>query len=379
MVPSPRKVCSVLHRLLWAVFVAQALASVLVDLPYSYAAGWLPAVAAVLLGTGLALTARRAEAAAAARGPVEVAPPVAGTWSALNSPADRVPSHGTRAYGQAYAIDIVAEDPDRPRPAFAWFGPPARRPEAYPAFGVPLFAVADGTVVRAEDRLRDHRARSSLPGLLYLLVVESLVRAVAGVRQVTGNHLVLDLGGGTYALYAHLRRGSLRVRPGDRITAGQPLAACGNSGNSSEPHVHFQLMDGPDPDTASGIPFTWRGIGVPHGGEAFTAPPPQAPAEDQTQTQAPARAEDRTQTQPQAPTFTDDRAQTPAEDRIRASFPPQAPTPPRTETPPQVPAPAQTPPPEGPRPRATAREVSYRSASLGACLLPGNVPAATTP
>ncbi|MFH8729470.1 M23 family metallopeptidase [Streptomyces termitum] len=354
MVPSPRKVCSVLHRLLWAVFVAQALASVLVDLPYSYAAGWLPAVAAVLLGTGLALTARRAEAAAAARGPVEVAPPVAGTWSALNSPADRVPSHGTRAYGQAYAIDIVAEDPDRPRPAFAWFGPPARRPEAYPAFGVPLFAVADGTVVRAEDRLRDHRARSSLPGLLYLLVVESLVRAVAGVRQVTGNHLVLDLGGGTYALYAHLRRGSLRVRPGDRITAGQPLAACGNSGNSSEPHVHFQLMDGPDPDTASGIPFTWRGIGVPHGGEVFTAPPPQAPAEDRAQTQA------------QAPTLTDDRAQTPAEDRTRASSPPQAPTPPRTETPPQAPtppqtsAPAQPPLPKGPSPHTPGHHPRHR-------------------
>ncbi|GHB05979.1 hypothetical protein GCM10010305_56490 [Streptomyces termitum] len=343
MVTSPRKVCSVLHRLLWAVFVAQALASLLVDLPYSYAAGWLPAVAAVLLGTGLSLTARRAEAAAVARGPVEVAPPVAGTWSALNSPADRVPSHGTRAYGQAYAIDITAEDPDRPRPAFAWFGPPARRPEAYPAFGAPLFAVADGTVVRAEDRLRDHRARSSLPGLLYLLVVESLVRAVAGVSQVTGNHLVLDLGDGTYALYAHLRRGSLRVRPGDRVAAGQLLAACGNSGNSSEPHVHFQLMDAPDPDTASGIPFTWRGVGVPRGGEVFTAPPP--PTEDRPPAQAPTPTEDRAPAQ--TSTLAEDRA--PAQAQAQTSTPtedrPPASSPPRTETQSQPPAETQSPTP----------------------------------
>ncbi|MFF2778678.1 M23 family metallopeptidase [Streptomyces sp. NPDC058052] len=266
-----RKVCAVLHRLLWALFVAQALGSVVVEPPYPYAVGWLPLLAAAALGTGLSVAARRA-AARGPREPVEVGPPVTGTWSALNSPADRVPSHGTRAYGQAYAIDIVAEDPDRPRPAFAALVPLARGPEAYPAFGAPLLAVADGTVVHAEDRQRDHLGRASLPALAYLLLVESAVRAVAGPRRVTGNHLVLDLGDGTYAVYAHLRRGSLRVRPGDRITAGQPLAACGNSGNSTEPHVHFQLMDGPDLDTARGVPFTWRGVGVPRNGETFSVP-----------------------------------------------------------------------------------------------------------
>ncbi|MFE9043026.1 M23 family metallopeptidase [Streptomyces sp. NPDC007818] len=266
-----RKTCAVLHRLLWALFVVQALVSVVVEPPYPYAAGWLPFLAAAALGTGLAVTARRAAARVPSE-PVEIDPPVGGTWSALNSPADRVPSHGTHAYGQAYAIDIVAEDPDRPRPAFAALAPLARRPDAYPAFGAPLLAVVDGTVVHAEDRQRDHLGRASLPALAYLLLVESAVRAMAGPRRVTGNHLVLDLGDGTYAVYAHLRRGSLRVAAGDRVTAGQPLAACGNSGNSTEPHVHFHLMDGPDLDTASGIPFVWRGVGVPRNGETFTAP-----------------------------------------------------------------------------------------------------------
>lgn len=95
--------------------------------------------------------------------------------------------------------------------------------------------------------------------------------SMAGVRRIVGNHLVVDLGEGTHALYAHVRRGSFTVREGDRVRAGQPVARCGNSGNSTEPHVHFQLMDGPDPDTARGVPFTWTGIGVPRNGEAFEA------------------------------------------------------------------------------------------------------------
>lgn len=103
------------------------------------------------------------------------------------------------------------------------------------------------------------------------MLVEASLRDMAGARWIVGNHLVLDLGDGTYAAYAHLRRGSLRVRAGDTVRAGQLLAHCGNSGNSTEPHVHFQLMDHPDLDVARGIPFTWRGIGVPANGEVFAA------------------------------------------------------------------------------------------------------------
>ncbi|WP_434591918.1 M23 family metallopeptidase [Streptomyces sp. A5-4] len=71
-------------------------------------------------------------------------------------------------------------------------------------------------------------------------------------------------------MYAHLQQGSLTVGPGDRVERGQLLARCGNSGNTTEPHPHFQLMDGPDPDTSHGIPFTWTGVGVPRNGEHFT-------------------------------------------------------------------------------------------------------------
>ncbi|MFF8833835.1 M23 family metallopeptidase [Streptomyces sp. NPDC015130] len=265
-----RKTVLLLHRVLWLLFAAQALASVAFDPPYPYWAGWLPALAAAAVGTGLFVTARR-RVASAPRATIEVGPPVAGRWSALNSPADRTPSHGTHQYAQTYAIDIVEEDEERPRPAFARLWPLVRGNRDFPAFDAPLLAVADATVVHAEDGQRDHLSRNSLPALVYLMLIESAVRALAGARRVTGNHLVLDLGDGTYAMYAHLRRGSLAVRPGDRVVAGQEVARCGNSGNSTEPHVHFQLMDGPDLETARGIPFTWRGIGVPANGETFTA------------------------------------------------------------------------------------------------------------
>lgn len=203
--------------------------------------------------------------------PVAVAPPVAGRWSALNSPADKVPSHGVHAYGQTYAIDIlrVPGEGERPRPAFGWW-PPVRRSTAFPAFGQPVLAVADATVVRVRDGRRDHLSRNSFPALPFFFLEASL-RDVTGVGSIVGNHLVLDLGDGTYALYAHLRHGSVAVHEGERVRTGQVVARVGNSGNSTEPHLHFQLMDSADPYTARGVPFTWHGVGVPANGEEFTA------------------------------------------------------------------------------------------------------------
>ena len=171
---------------------------------------------------------------------------------ALNGPATKVPSH-THHLAQTYAIDLVR----RPAPEPVWFWPPARRPGSYPAFGEPLLAPADGRVVAVGDGQRDHLSRTSLPGLLYL-VVEGFLRTLGLPRHLLGNHVVLDLGDGVYAVFAHLRRHSVTVAPGDRVTVGQKLAECGNSGNSSEPHLHFQLMDAPDIRVARGVRFTWR-------------------------------------------------------------------------------------------------------------------------
>ncbi|MCL6293061.1 MULTISPECIES: M23 family metallopeptidase [Streptomyces] len=282
---SVRTAVPIAMRLSWLVLFALMIGEFVTDLPGpGWATTFLPAM--VVLALMVATTTLQARAAAPRgepRPPVEVGPPVTGRWTALNSPADKVPSHGTHVYGQTYAIDIVA-DPEAgegeppARPAFRWLWPFFRRNRAFPAFGAPLLAVADATVVRASDGRRDHLSRTSLPALLYLMLIEGNVRSIIGVHRIIGNHVILDLGDSTYAVYAHLQRGSLRVRPGDRVRAGQRLGRVGNSGNTTEPHLHFHLMDGPDPDSARGVPFTWRGVGVPANGETFTVGEQAAPA-----------------------------------------------------------------------------------------------------
>ncbi len=196
-----------------------------------------------------------------ARAPVTVAAPVSGTWLALNSPGSKVPAHGTRGYGQTYAIDVLIPADVRPaagehpKPRFAWGLPAA--PDTFPAFGAPIYAVADGTVLTATDRQRDHRARNTWSGFLYMLL-EGIARQIGGQRFIFGNHVIIDHGDHVYSAYAHLRKGSLRVRPGDHVKAGHPIGEVGNTGNTSEPHLHFQLMDRPRPQAAAGIPFRWK-------------------------------------------------------------------------------------------------------------------------
>ncbi|MBV7246037.1 MULTISPECIES: M23 family metallopeptidase [Streptomyces] len=278
---SVRKVLAVLHRMCWLLFGVLVLTGVFFEPLLPFGLTFVPAGAAVVIGLVLSRTGPKETLES--RPPVEVAPPVTGRWSALNSPADKVPSHGTHVYGQTYAIDIVAEPGTgageaSARPAFRWFWPVVRRNRDFPAFGAPLFAVADATVVRASDGQRDHLSRNSLPALLYLMLIEGDARSIVGAHRIIGNHVILDLGDSTYAVYAHLQRGSLQVKPGDRVRAGQRLGRVGNSGNTTEPHLHFHLMDGPDPDSARGIPFTWRGVGVPANGETFTVEEQAAPA-----------------------------------------------------------------------------------------------------
>ncbi|MEV7425583.1 M23 family metallopeptidase [Streptomyces sp. NPDC091212] len=273
---SVRKLMMVALRLTLVVYAALIVGR-LAGLPIAWWVVLAPLGVLLALSLGQGGLGRRSRAARANPPPaVEVAVPVAGRWSVLNSPADKVPSHGTHGYGQTYAIDIVAEPAPGARPHFSRLWPVARRNEDFPAFGEPLLAVADATVVHATDRRRDHLSRNSLPAVAYLLLLESAAREMGGAGFIVGNHLVLDLGGGTYAMYAHLQRGSLRVRAGDRVREGQVLARCGNSGNSSEPHLHFQLMDHPDLDVAHGIPFRWRDIGVPANGEVFRTDEPAA-------------------------------------------------------------------------------------------------------
>lgn len=201
--------------------------------------------------------------------PRRMLPPVRGRWMALTSPVDTIPSQGSHAYGQTYALGLVAE-PRRAereeggpaagehvageRPDIGW-RPLSRPPEDFPGFGAPVCAPADGTVIRVHDRQRDHRSRNSWPWVLGS-VLENTLRELRGPTGLLGNHVTVDAGG-VYVLLGHLQRGSVTVREGDRVTTGQQVARCGNSGACTEPQVRVQLMDRSRPLFAAGLPIEW--------------------------------------------------------------------------------------------------------------------------
>ena len=97
----------------------------------------------------------------------------------------------------------------------------------------------------------------------------------AGGRIAAGNHVVIEVVEGEYLVLAHLRPGSIAVSVGDRVDRGQVMARVGNSGNTSEPHVHLHLQDTLELQVGEGIPFFFhdyvaRGVrverGMPRGG-----------------------------------------------------------------------------------------------------------------
>jgi len=103
----------------------------------------------------------------------------------------------------------------------------------YPAYDEPILSVKGGKVVTAVDRYPDLKPGVRNPD--YTL------------KDAPGNHVIVDIGGGRYAIYAHLKPGSIEVEEGERVRRGQQIARLGNSGNTSAPHLHFHVMDAPTP------------------------------------------------------------------------------------------------------------------------------------
>jgi murein DD-endopeptidase MepM/ murein hydrolase activator NlpD len=124
-------------------------------------------------------------------------------------------------------------------------GDPARN-ESYFVFGSEVIAVAPGRVVATRDDVPENTPPGLPPSV--------------ALNDLAGNFVNQDLGGGRFALYAHLQPGSLRVKPGDRVQPGQVLGLVGNTGNSSEPHLHFHIADargGPSNLVADGLPYVF--------------------------------------------------------------------------------------------------------------------------
>jgi len=146
--------------------------------------------------------------------------------------------NGQMHYAQRFAIDWLLLNSE----AQLFLGD-GKNVKDYAGYGAKVIAVADGTVVDTFSKL-DGQIPGNLPDPKTMTL-----------ENVDGNHIVIDLGQGRYAFYAHLQKDSLLVAKGDHVKRGQVLALLGNTGNTSGPHLHFRLMDGVSVLGSSGLPY----------------------------------------------------------------------------------------------------------------------------
>jgi hypothetical protein len=177
----------------------------------------------------------------------KLGPPLRGKgWVAFNGCCEASGVHrsasqtvnGGLYFAQRFAIDWMRQDA-----AGRLVNGNATDVHSWTDYGSEVIAVADGRVVETEQNL-DDQIPGSLPDPKTITLA-----------NVDGNHIVLDLGNGMFAFYAHLQRNSLTVSPGEHVTRGQILARLGNTGNTSAPHLHFHLMDGTSTLGSNGIPY----------------------------------------------------------------------------------------------------------------------------
>jgi murein DD-endopeptidase len=111
-------------------------------------------------------------------------------------------------------------------------------------YGADVLAVADARVAEVRDGLLEAGRVSANPR--------------HPLDDKAGNFVALDLGDGRFAVYEHLKPGSIRVKRGDRVRRGETIAALGFTGDSTEPHLHFHVADSPWPLAGEGLPFEFE-------------------------------------------------------------------------------------------------------------------------
>ena len=194
--------------------------------------------------------------------------PLRGEWVAFNSPGDRVPSNGTDMLGQRFAFDFIRVDRRK-----GWHVHPASSlranlvgfpvHEAY-AWGQPVHMPFDGEIVDAQDGFPE-RSRVVPFREIAIALKNAVTFDPSRLRTVIGN-FVLARSGDTFAAFAHLTTGSVTARPGQVVRSGDLIGRVGHTGNSTAPHLHFQLMDSPDVLTTRGVPCAFRRLEIERDG-----------------------------------------------------------------------------------------------------------------
>lgn len=156
--------------------------------------------------------------------------PFRGEWSITWGGDTKEQNYHVEALAQRRAFDFVKRGKDGNT-----HRGDGRKNEDYYAFGQELLAPCAGEVIFAIDGIHDN-----VPGEMNRM-------------YVPGNSVVIKAADGEYLFFAHFKQGTVRVKRGQRVAKGDVLGLCGNSGNSSEPHLHFHIQDGEDINTATGM------------------------------------------------------------------------------------------------------------------------------
>jgi murein DD-endopeptidase len=176
--------------------------------------------------------------------PVLGAPLSGGPWIAVYDPGlerghRRVfyATEGKATLPGRFAIDFMKPDSEgRLSPD------DGETPSTYYGFGAPVLAVADGLVVAVRDDMADPSLRSG--------------RSRPSIGDASGNYVAIDIGGGLYAFYEHLRQGA-PIKAGDLVRKGDVIGALGFTGSASVPHLHFHIADRLSVLGAEGRPFVF--------------------------------------------------------------------------------------------------------------------------
>jgi len=195
--------------------------------------------------------------------PVLIKSPLKGEWMVVNSPGSKVPSHGTHSFASTYAFDLMQVD---------WTQKPVKfhRKSTLDhilgrvhladcsSYGNPIYAPISGRVMEALDGYPERDPVQPLRDISVAFKNAWFFDPHKhNIQDIAGNFVIIQGKGvwdGLWAFLGHMKTSSVKVGNGDLIEPGDLLGNVGHSGNSTAPHLHFQLMDGPDATTAKGIP-----------------------------------------------------------------------------------------------------------------------------
>jgi len=172
-------------------------------------------------------------------------------------------THHRWAPPEAFAYDIV-----RLADGGATHGGDGTKFTDYAVYGASIRAAADGEVVavvsdQIEDPAQFRRPDETTEAYFGRIQAWQAEGMAKGDAFLAGNYVVIRHPWGEYSVYVHMKPGSARVKPGQTVKAGAVIGQVGSSGSSTEPHLHFQVCDGPGPLDCAGIPVAFTGAEVP--------------------------------------------------------------------------------------------------------------------